>query len=180
MLSCNNNLKKKKNSLCKQQHLHFCCLSKNENNSTLCHGCLATCSTIKSLFFEELAVPLSLPIWLPPSCSQPGLGLLLAAVSTSSLLHAGPFFPCTLLCFEMGVSKTLQGVWRKLDILWKKAQLQEAEQQNAFIQFLKHPKREGTLWWAPFSLQSQRHGYWHLHRVGPTPCGKRHSFIVVF
>lgn len=143
-------------------------------------GVLQHALQLKAYFLRSWLCPFHCPSGSLPAA--PSLAwdcfLLLSPPPLSSML--GRFFPCTLLCFEMGVSKTLQGVWRKLDILWKKAQLQEAEQQNAFIQFLKHPKREGTLWWAPFSLQSQRHGYWHLHRVGPTPCGKRHSFIVVF
>lgn len=32
-------------------------------------GALQNFLPLKKLFLEELAVPLSLPIWLPPSCS---------------------------------------------------------------------------------------------------------------
>lgn len=112
-------------------------------------GVLQHALQLKAYFLRSWLCPFHCPSGSLPAA--PSLAwdcfLLLSPPPLSSML--GRFFPCTLLCFEMGVSKTLQGVWRKLDILWKKAQLQEAEQQNAFIQFLKHPEREGTLWWAP-------------------------------
>lgn len=56
-------------------------------------GVLQHALQLKAYFFEELAVPLSLPIWLPPSCSQPSLGLPLSAVPTASPLCWAVFSP---------------------------------------------------------------------------------------
>lgn len=97
----------KKKSLCANSNIYiFCCLSKNENNSTLCQGCLAKHPPIKSLFFEELAAPLSLPIWLPLSCSLPSSGLPLTGVASSSLCWAvgllGHGLPSLALIFSYG------------------------------------------------------------------------------
>lgn len=98
---------KKKKSICANSNIYiFCCLSKNENNSTLCQGCLAKRPPIKSLFFENLAAPLSLPIWLPPSCSLPSSGLPLTGVTGSSPCWAagllGHGLPSLALIYSYG------------------------------------------------------------------------------
>lgn len=50
--------------------------------------------------------------------------------------------PSGLLWLEIGVGGTLRGAWRKLDIPQRKAQLQGAEQEKAFIQLLSIPRGE--------------------------------------